>query len=126
MKLWEANRFKINVLQPFKGNLDDWQDWFLGTEKRLTPAVFARDCLKVGAEELEKKLGVDVFLDVNKNGRKVIGYEMQITDNRQPTTAEVIKKQKKIAIRRMFMILFNLKQEKKKQGQNDLAFLRHF
>ena len=24
------------------------------------------------------------------------------------------------------MILFNLKQEKKKQGQNDLAFLRHF
>ena len=65
-------------------------------------------------------------MDVNKNGRKVIGYEMQITDNRQPTTAEVIKKQKKIAIRRMFMILFNLKQEKKKQGQNDLAFLRHF
>ena len=61
----------------------------------MTPAVFARDCLKVGAEELEKKLGVDVFLDVNKNGRKVIGYEMQITDNRQPTTAEVIKKQKK-------------------------------
>ena len=42
-------------------------------------------------EELEKKLGVDVYLNVVKNGRKVIGYEMQITDNRQPTTAEVIQ-----------------------------------
>ena len=30
-----------------------------------------------------------------KNGRKVIGYEMQITDNRQPTTAEVIQQAEK-------------------------------
>lgn len=95
MKLWEANRFKNQRVTTIQGDLDDWQDWFLGTEKRLTPAVFARDCLKVGAEELEKKLGVDVFLNVAKNGRKVIGYEMQITDNRKPTTAEVIKKAEK-------------------------------
>ena len=61
---------KSTCYKSIQGNLDDWRDWFLGTEKRLTPAVFARDCLKVGAEELEKKLGVDVFLDVNKNGRK--------------------------------------------------------
>ena len=91
MKLWEANRFKNQRVTTIQGDLEEWQDWFLGTEKRWTPAVFARDCLKVGAEELEKKLGVDVYLNVVKNGRKVIGYEMQITDNRQPTTAEVIQ-----------------------------------
>lgn len=91
MKLWEANRFKNQRVTTIQGDLEEWQDWFLGTEKRWTPAVFARDCLKVGAEELEKKLGVDIYLNVVKNGRKVIGYEMQITDNRQPTTAEVIQ-----------------------------------
>ncbi|KAA9267795.1 replication initiation protein [Streptococcus anginosus] len=91
MKLWEANRFKNQRVTTIQGDLDDWQDWFLGEERRMPPAIFSRNCLKVGAEELEKKLGVDVYLNVVKNGRKVIGYEMQITDNRQPTTAEVIQ-----------------------------------
>ncbi|WP_172934042.1 replication initiation protein [Streptococcus sp. 1055] len=91
MKLWEANRFKNQRVTTIQGDLDDWQDWFLGEERRMPPAIFARNCLKVGAEELEKKLGVDVYLNVVKNGRKVIGYEMQITDNRQVPTAEIIK-----------------------------------
>ena len=95
MKLWEANRFKNRRVTTIQGDLDEWQDWFLGTEKRMTPAVFARDCIKVGAEELEKKIGVDIYLNVVKNGRKVVGYEMQITDNRQPTTAEVIQQAEK-------------------------------
>ncbi len=95
MKLWEANRFKNRRVTTIQGDLDEWQDWLLGTEKRMTPAVFARDCLKVGAEELEKKIGVDIYLNVVKNGRKVVGYEMQITDNRQPTTAEVIQQAEK-------------------------------
>lgn len=94
MKLWEANRFKNQRVTTIQGDLDDWQDWFLGEERRMPPAIFARNCLKVGAEELEKKLGVDIYLNVVKNGRKVIGYEMQITDNRQPTTAEVIQQAK--------------------------------
>ena len=95
MKLWEANRFKNQRVTTIQGDLEEWQDWFLGEDRRITPAVFARDCLKVGAEELEKKLGVDVYLNVVKNGRKVIGYEMQITDNRQVTTAELIKEAEK-------------------------------
>lgn len=95
MKIWEANRYKNQRVTTITGDLDEWQDWFLGTEKRLTPAVFARDCLKVGAEELESKLDVDIYLNVVKNGRKVVGYEMQITDNRQPTTAEVIRQAEK-------------------------------
>lgn len=92
MKIWEANRFKKQRVTTIQGDLDEWQDWFLGTEKRMAPAIFVRNCLKVGAEEIEKKLqGVDIYLNVVKNGRKVVGYEMQITDNRQPTTAEVIQ-----------------------------------
>ena len=66
----------------------------------MAQAIFVRNCLKVGAEELESKLGVDgkgvdIYLTVVKNGRKVVGYEMQITDNRQPTTAEVIQQAEK-------------------------------
>lgn len=100
MKIWEAKRFNNQRVTTITGDLDEWQDWFLGKEKRMAPAVFARDCLKVGAEELESKLGVgdkgvDICLTVVKNGRKVVGYEMQITDNRQPTTAEVIQQAEK-------------------------------
>lgn len=99
MKIWEANRFNNQRVTTIKGNLDEWQDWFLGKErlkeKRMAPAVFARDCLKVGAEQLESKLGVDIYLNVVKNGRKVVGYEMTITDKRQPTTAEVIQQAEK-------------------------------
>lgn len=95
MKLWEANRYKNQRVTTIQGDLEEWQDWFLGEERRMPPAIFARNCLKVGAEELEKKLGVDVYLGVVKNGRKVIGYEMQITDNRQVTTAELIKEAEK-------------------------------
>ena len=95
MKLWEANRFKNQRCTTIQGNLEEWQDWFLGEDRRMPPAIFARNCLKVGAEELEKKIGVDVYLDVVKNGRKVIGYEMQLVDNRQVTTAELIKEAEK-------------------------------
>lgn len=105
MKIWEAKRFNNQRVTTITGDLDEWQDWFLGKEKRkekkrMAPAVFARDCLKVGAEELESKLGiddkgVDICLTVVKNGRKVVGYEMTITDNRQPTTAEVIQQAEK-------------------------------
>ena len=96
MKIWEANRFNNQRVTTITGDLDEWQDWFLGKEKkRMAPAVFARDCLKVGAEQLESKLEVDIYLNVVKNGRKVVGYEMQITDNRQPTTAEVIQEAEK-------------------------------
>ena len=48
-----------------------------------------KDCLTVGAEELEKKSGVEIFLNTIKNGRKVVGYEMQIIDNRPPITADI-------------------------------------
>lgn len=96
IKIWEANRFNKQRVTTITGTLEEWQEWFLGDERRLAPAVFARDCLKVGAEEIETKFkGVDIYLNVVKNGRKVVGYEMQITDNRQQTTGEKIKQAEK-------------------------------
>lgn len=96
IKIWEANRFNKQRVTTITGTLEEWQEWFLGDERRLAPAVFARDCLKVGAEEIETKFkGVDIYLNVVKNGRKVVGYEMQITDNRQQTTAEEIQEAEK-------------------------------
>ncbi|MFV8191360.1 replication initiation protein, partial [Streptococcus pluranimalium] len=95
MKLWESRRYRDQRVTTIEGDLDEWQDWFLGSEKRIPPAIFKRNCLTVGAEELEKKLGVEIFLNTIKNGRKVVGYEMQIIDNRPPTTADIYRQEMK-------------------------------
>jgi rep len=91
MKLWEANRYKNNRTTIIKGDLESWQEWFLGKNKTMIPARFKRDCIQVGADELEKKLDIDILLNVIKEGRKVIGYEMEITDNKR-TTQQVPKR----------------------------------
>lgn len=95
MKLWEAKRFGEQKVTTIQGSLDDWQDWFLGEEKRWTAGLFKRNALHVGANELEEKLKVSISLKTMKRGRKVIGYEMEIVDNRQVTTAELIKEAEK-------------------------------
>lgn len=93
MKLWESRRYRDQRITTIQGDLEEWQDWFLGSEKRMNPAIFKRNCLTVGAEELEKKIGVEIFLNTVKNGRKVVGYEMQIMDNRPTTSAEIYRKE---------------------------------
>ena len=35
MKLWEANRFKNQRVTTIQGDLEEWQDWFLGEERRM-------------------------------------------------------------------------------------------
>lgn len=84
MKLWEARRYNNQRVTLIQGTLEEWQEWFLGKERRMTPGIFKRNALTVGALELEAKLGVEIFLNTLKNGRKVVGYEMQIIDNRLP------------------------------------------
>ena len=91
MKLWEAKRFGKQQVTTIQGSLEDWQDWFLGEDKRWSAGLFKRNALLVASEELESKLNVAITLTTIKKGRKIVGYEMQITDNRQPTTAEVIQ-----------------------------------
>jgi plasmid replication initiation protein len=95
MKLWEAKRFGKQQVTTIQGSLDDWQDWFLGEEKRWTAGLFKRNALLVACDELEEKLKVSITLTTIKRGRKVIGYEMQLVDNRQVTTAELIKEAEK-------------------------------
>lgn len=90
MKLWEANRFKNQRVTTIQGDLDDWQDWFLGKREEC-PCNLCKELSESWGRRAREKLGVDVYLNVVKNGRKVIGYEMQITDNRQVPTAEIIK-----------------------------------
>lgn len=84
LKLWEANRLGNNQRTLISGNLEEWQSWFLGDDRRMAPNIFKRDCLSKGAAELEEKLAIDIFLDTLRNGRTVIGYEMTILDKREP------------------------------------------
>lgn len=79
LKLWEANRYtKDKSRVVIQGTLDDWQDWFLGEEKRMTAGAFLQKVVTRAAEELEEKFDLDIYIDVQKNGRKVVGYRMDI------------------------------------------------
>lgn len=42
-----------------------------------------QNIIKRTAEELETKFNIEIVLDVKKNKRNVIGYEMEIIDNRK-------------------------------------------
>lgn len=84
MKLWQANKFGNNPSTQIKGSLDEWQQWFLGEERKVMSAgIFKRDILTRAAEELESKLHIEIELLTRKNGRKVTGYEMTIREPRQ-------------------------------------------
>ena len=95
IKLWASYRRKSTVktedgkvLKEWKretviqASVEDWQDWFLGEGKRMEPARFRRDCLKVGMDELNEQGDVETSLKVIKKGRKVLGFEMTIISDR--------------------------------------------
>ena len=95
IKLWASYRRKGTVktedgkvLKEWKretiiqASVEDWQDWFLGEGKRMEPARFRRDCLKVGMDELNEQGDVEASLKVIKKGRKVLGFEMTIVSDR--------------------------------------------
>ena len=84
--------------------MKEWQRLVLGTEKdgRL---LFCKGLSKSWGRRTREKLELDIYLNVVRNGPTgVIGYEMQITDNRQPTTAEVIQQAKEMVIKQTSMI----------------------
>lgn len=91
LKLWEANRYGNSRITLIDGSLEEWQTWFLGTERRMTAGVFSRNILTRAAEEIEAKLAAEIILETKKKGRKVVGYQMEIIDNRQPGTAQIMK-----------------------------------
>lgn len=49
----------------------------------MTAGKFMQNIIKRTAEELETKFNIEIVLDVKKNKRNVIGYEMEIIDNRK-------------------------------------------
>lgn len=97
LKLWEANRIGKARKTTIEGSMDEWQTWFLGTKevdgkqvpRRMSAGQFLRDVIKKAVEELEEKYNIlgrtvlEFSLEKKKDGRKIIGYTLEITDNRQ-------------------------------------------
>ncbi|MFW5459038.1 replication initiation protein [Streptococcus hyovaginalis] len=90
LKLWEANRFRDSRVTIINGTLDEWQGWFLGEDKRIPAGRFLRDVITRAAEELEEKFHIEIVLDTKKHKRNVVGYEMEIIDNRMVEKPHVI------------------------------------
>ena len=84
MKLWNANAMGKLTNTTIKGSLNEWESWFLGSDKdgkqRTMPAgVFKRDVLKKAEVELQSLYpDVQLFLTTKKQGVKVVGYELDI------------------------------------------------
>lgn len=80
LKLWESNRHGKEVTTTITGDLEQWESWFLGKNERWPAGRFHRDVLERAIKELESNLPIDTVTTTLKRGRKVVGYEVQITD----------------------------------------------
>ncbi|QZN88505.1 replication initiation protein [Vagococcus lutrae] len=80
LKLWESNRRGKNKYTTISADLENWQSWFLGKEKRLPAGRFFAEILTRSIDELEEKIACEFFVTTQKRGRKVVGYEIMITD----------------------------------------------
>lgn len=80
LKLWQANRLGKDTNTSISGTTEDWQGWFLGNNKRWSAGRFKRDAINVAINELDKKMPHNIFtLTTKKDGRKVIGYQLDIS-----------------------------------------------
>ncbi len=82
MKLWQSRRMGDNVVTTISGSLEDWEFWFLGSDRWFTSGRFKRDILNTARDEIEMKLNVSIDMDTIIKNKKTIGYEMTIRDNR--------------------------------------------
>lgn len=80
LKLWEAHRRGKEKHTTIVGSLEEWQSWFLANDKRVSAGRFYADILVRGIDELENKMNCEFFITTQKKGRKVVGYEIMITD----------------------------------------------
>lgn len=85
LKLWNANSMgKLNKAT-IKGTLEEWESWFLGSDnegkpKKWSAGRFRQRVLSVSIDELGKLYSKNLFeLTVEKSGRKVVGYRLDIT-----------------------------------------------
>jgi len=80
LKLWESNRRGKNKYTTISADLENWQSWFLGKDKQLPAGRFFAEILTRSIDELEEKISCEFFVTTQKRGRKVVGYEIMITD----------------------------------------------
>ena len=80
LKLWESNRRGKNKYTTISADLENWQSWFLGKDKQLPAGRFFAEILTRSIDELEEKIACEFFVTTQKRGRKVVGYEIMITD----------------------------------------------
>lgn len=83
LKLWESFRRGEEARTTIVGSMEDWQGWFLGKEERTTASRFYTNILKRACEELEAKLSAQCIVTALKKGRKIIGYDLTITDTKK-------------------------------------------
>lgn len=100
-RLFERNRHGENQTATIKGNKKQWQDWFLGVDRKKdwTTGRFKQKVLDVAIAELKEKLNVSADLVIEKNGRTTVGYTITITDKEPHSFKKPIsttKKPKKI------------------------------
>ena len=85
LKLWNANSMGKLKKATIKGSLEEWQSWFLGSDKDGEPKKWSagrvrQRVLGVSINELGKLYPKTIFyLTTQKNGRKVTGYQLDIT-----------------------------------------------
>lgn len=83
LKLWEAARYRKKRFTTITGKFDDWQEWCLGENRKMTPGHFYSNVLVRGTDELEKQFEHLKFsIRTQKKGRKVVGYEMTVEDTK--------------------------------------------
>lgn len=80
LKLWETKRVGNEVSTTITGSMEEWQEWFLGKDKRVSASRFYSNVLKRACKEVEKKLNAQCDLTSLRKGRKIVGYKLEITD----------------------------------------------
>jgi len=92
LKLWNANSMGKLKRATIKGTLEEWESWFLGSDKEGQPKKwsagrFRQRVLGVSIKELGELYPKTIFnLNVEKHGRKVTGYTLDITPIRTVLT----------------------------------------
>lgn len=80
LKLWESHRRGREKHTTISADLESWQSWFLGKDSRMPAGQFFQKVITRSIEELEEKISCEFFVTTQKRGRKVVGYEIMITD----------------------------------------------
>lgn len=81
LKIWESYRRGQEKYTTIYADLESWQSWFLGKDTRMSAGQFYQKIITRSIAELEEKIPCSFFVLTHKNGRKVTGYEITITDD---------------------------------------------